>query len=331
MQLDERELDALIGRELLAPGDAGVCVGGGLVDAVLGGTERRGGLADAVLVHEVLGEIEPVVDPSEHGVGPDAHVGERHFRVVCRHVERPPVEVDAEPGRVRRHEKGGDANRLARLTGRAGEHDVVRRVVQTGVEPLHAVQDPLVAVLDRCRFEVAGVRTVVRFGEAEGQTLRPVEEAGHPLGLLLLGARGPHHEDGREVADDRRFVLQVVVQPEPLCREVLPDDRHLEVRGVAPTEIDRQCQPEPASGVRAAAHLAQQVLPFRPGHTPVVEVGAGPFPPVVEEADVVVLRFQRSYLALDEFVERSERRRDVGGNVEVHRRTIEADADAGFM
>ena len=79
------------------------------------------------------------------------------------------------------------------------------------------------------RLEVRGVGAVVRLGEPEREPAGAVEEARHPLGALLVGAEVAHHQHGREVADDRALVLQVVVQPEALGREVLADDRHLEV------------------------------------------------------------------------------------------------------
>jgi hypothetical protein len=58
-----------------------------------------------------------------------------------------------------------------------------------------------------------------------------------PLGLLRVRAEPVHHDHLREVADDRRLVLQVVVQPEPLVRQVLPNDRHVDVAAVAATEL----------------------------------------------------------------------------------------------
>jgi hypothetical protein len=67
VQLDQRELDALVCRQALAPRDATVGVGDGLVDAELRSAQRRRRLADAVLVYEVLGQVEPVVDTAEEG------------------------------------------------------------------------------------------------------------------------------------------------------------------------------------------------------------------------------------------------------------------------
>ena len=74
VQLDERELDRLVARQRLAPRDALVRVRDRLVDAELRGAERRRGLADPVLVHEVLRELEPAVERPEHGDGRNAHV-----------------------------------------------------------------------------------------------------------------------------------------------------------------------------------------------------------------------------------------------------------------
>ena len=227
---------------------------------------------------------------AEHRVGADAHVGERHLGVVGRHVERPPEEVDVEARRVGGHEERGDADGRARLARRAGEDDVVGGVVQPGVEPLHAVDHPLVAVAHGGGLEVGGVGAVVRLGQPEGEAAGAVEEAGHPLRLLLVGAEVAHHQHRREVADDRALVLQVVVQPEALGREVLADDRHLEVGGVAAAVLGRQREPEPARPRRpGGASRASSSSQSCARHAAVLEVGARALAPVVEEPDVVVL------------------------------------------
>ena len=76
VQFDERELDPLVGRQLLAPRDPVVGVGDRLVDAELRGTERRRRLADAVLVHEVLRELQAAVHGAEQRLGADADLGQ---------------------------------------------------------------------------------------------------------------------------------------------------------------------------------------------------------------------------------------------------------------
>src|SRR6185436_9734623 len=62
----------------------------------------------------------------------------------------------------------------------------------------------------------------------------------------------------------------------------------------------------------------QQLLPFMARLAVIVPVGAGMLAAMVEEADVVVLAFERSDLALDELVELAQVGRDVGGNLEIH-------------
>ena len=131
VQLDQRELDALIHRHRLAPGDPLVGVAHRLINTELTGPERRRRLTDPVLMHEMLREIEPLADLAEHRFWADPHIGECHLGVIGRHVERPPEKLNREPLGIGRHQKRGDAVRCARLTGGAGEDDVVRRVMQT--------------------------------------------------------------------------------------------------------------------------------------------------------------------------------------------------------
>src|SRR5690606_41319570 len=52
------------------------------------------------------------------------------------------------------------------------------------------------------------------------------------LFLLLAGRELFEHRDEREVADNAMLVLQVIVQPKPLCREMFAYDRHPQVRSV---------------------------------------------------------------------------------------------------
>ena len=216
------------------------------------------------------------------------------------------------------NEERRDAYGAAGLAGGAGEDDVVRGVVDAGVPTLHAVDDPLVAVANGGGLEVGGVAAVVRFGQPEREPAAAVEESGHPLGDLLGCTEVTHHQHGGEVADDRRLVLQVVVEAETAVREVLADDRHLEVRCAAPAELLGEGESQPAGGIGAATHLAQQLLPLLSRHTVVVEVGARPLTAMVEEPHVVVGVLQREDLGLDERVEVVERLLDLGWDGEVH-------------
>ena len=114
------------------------------------GAERRRGLADAVLVHEVLRELEPVVDLAEHRVG----AATRTSRSVTSAWSVGMLNVHQKKSTLKPAASVGTRNAVMPtgepgLARRAGEHDVVRRVVQPGVEPLRAVDHPLVAVAAR--------------------------------------------------------------------------------------------------------------------------------------------------------------------------------------
>ena len=157
-----------------------------------------------------------------------------------------------------------------------------------------------------------------RLGEPEPDASGAFEHLRDPVVLLLLGAVALHHQHGREVADDRALILQIVVQSEPLRCEVLPNDRHPEVRSVAASEASGKVVAEVSGGIGSTAHLAEQRFPLlvRPAVT--LPVGAGILAPVVEEPDVVVLAFERLDLVFDELVELVEQLLDVGRNGEVH-------------
>ena len=214
MQFHEGKLDGLIGRQFFPPGHAVVGVADRFVDAVLGRAEGGGRLANAVLMNKVLGQLETVIDPAEDGVGADPDVAQGDLGMISGHIERPPEEVDGEPGRVRWDEEGRDPKGLSGLTRRAGEDDVMRGVVQSGVEALLAVDHPFLAVGHGHGLESGRIGSVTRLRQPERQPAAAVQEAGHPVGLLGLGAEVPHHQDGREVADDAGFLLEVVVESE---------------------------------------------------------------------------------------------------------------------
>src|SRR6185437_10501701 len=67
VQLGERKLDRLVRRQRLAEDHALARIGDALVDAVLRDADARGGLADAVLVDEMLRDDEPLALAAEDG------------------------------------------------------------------------------------------------------------------------------------------------------------------------------------------------------------------------------------------------------------------------
>ena len=101
-------------------------------------------------------------------------------------------------------------------------------------------------------------------------------------------------------------------------REMLADQRHREVGAVLAAQRLRQAEAEMTGLVGPALHLGEQLLPFVPRLAVIVPVGPGVLAAMIEEADIVVLPFQRPDLALDELVEFTQIGCDFGGNVEIH-------------
>ena len=96
--------------------------------------------------------------------------------------------------------------------------------MHAGVEALGAADHPLIAVAHRRGVEKGGVAAVLRLGQPEGHQVGAVKCAVDELGPLGIGSLGQHHQDEREVADDRSLVLQVVVQAQASGGQVLADE-----------------------------------------------------------------------------------------------------------
>ena len=319
MQLGERKLDRLAGGERLAEGLALARIGHALVDAVLRDADAGRRLADAVLVHEELGDREPLALLVQHRALRNAHAAQPHLGVIRRHVEGPVEVADLEAGRVRRHQEGRDAARVAGLSRRAREDDVERRVVEPAVEALLAVDHPVAAVAHGAGLEPGGVAAVIGLGEPEGDALRARDHALEQLRLLRGAAVAVDHVHLRKIPDDRRLVLEIVVQAEPLVRQVLADDRHREIAAALPAELLRQRVAKMAGAIGAPPHLGEQLLPL-PARRPVrLPVRARVLAAVIEVLRVLAL--ERRDLLLDEGVELRQLRLDLVRDAEVHCRS----------
>ena len=159
-------------------------------------------------------------------------------------------------------------------------------------------------------------------GEAEGHRAFPGDQRLRPDAALLVGAEALHHDHRREVPDDRRLVLQIVVQAEALVRQVLADHRHVDVGAVPAAQRRRQSVAQPARPVGSPAHLAEQILPFAGRDAVVVPVRAGVLAAVVEVLHVLGL--QRGDFTLDEGVHLGEQARKMFWQVEIHNFSLRA-------
>ena len=113
------------------------------------------------------------------------------------------------------------------------------------------------------------------------------------------------------------LVLQIIVQAKALGGEMFADDGHPEIGTILAAIALRDREAQMAGGVGKILGLAQQRFPFVPRQTAVLEIGARPFAAMVEEADVVIGRFQRLDLARDEAIEFVEIGDQVGRQVEI--------------
>src|SRR5205085_5658922 len=84
----------------------------------------------------------------------------------------------------------------------------------------------------------------------------------------------------------------------------------------------REGPAQQSGGVGPPSHLPQQLVPLLAGNATLLQVRAGELPPVVEEADVVVLRLEGLDLPLDEFVDAPQELADVVRHRKIHQCSI---------
>ncbi len=108
------------------------------------------------------------------------------------------------------------------------------------------------------------------------------------------------------------LVLQIIVQPKPLGGEMLADHRHPEIGAVLAAISLWNRKAQVPGGVGEIFHLSQQGFPFLPRQPASVEIGARPFPTMIEKPDVVVGILDRLDLAGDKAVEFIEIGNEVG-------------------
>ena len=159
---------------------------------------------------------------------------------------------------------------------------------------------------------------MIRFREAEGNADRPVERAGNERLLLLFGAEIAEHQHCREIADDRAFILQIVVKAEALGREMFADHGHAEIGAALTAIFLRQCITQMARLVGEFAHLAEQFFPLMARQALIVPIGAGMLATVVEKALIIVLRLKRLDFLFNEIVEHREVVGELLGDREIH-------------
>ena len=241
--------------------------------------------------------------------------------MVGRHVEGPHILLDLHAFALRGHQEAGDAARVAVIAGGAGEQHAVGRDMHAGVPHLLAVDPPALAVVGRTAprrgLHPGRIRAVLGLGQAESDAVSSRDRAVDHR-LLLVAAVAVEHHHQRQIADDRMLVLQIVVQAQPLGREMLADHRHPEVGTVLAAVTPSASRNADARPCRRGLGLAQQRLPFLPRQAAILEIGARPFAAMIEETDVVVGVLQRLDLARDEAVEFVEISDQVGRQCKIH-------------
>ena len=322
MQFGQRKLDRLIGRQSLAERFARLGIGHAFIDAILRCADTGCGLANTVFMHKMLRQHQTSIARTKQCRIRHPHIRQRNARVIGRHIERPKIFLDFETGRIRRYQKAADTARGTVIAGGAGKNHVVIGNMETGIPHFLTIDQPAVhaVALARlgARFHPCRIRAVVGFGQAKSHAVRSGQHAVNENILLFGRAEIAEHQDLGEIADNRAFILQIIVQPQALFGEVFTNNRHCQIGAVLSAIFFRQGKAQMSGRVGTAAHFAQQFLPLMAGLAVIVPIGAGIFAPVVKKPDIVVLFLQRFDLACDKSVQFGQICFDIFRNFKIH-------------
>src|ERR1700722_5964908 len=124
-----------------------------------------------VLMHKALRQRQAAADLAEQRVVRHEHVRKTDARMIGGHVEGPHIFLDLDAPGVRRHQKAGDAARVAVIARGAREQRTMGRDMHAGGPHLLAIDHPsgnaVAGRLHCAGFHMGRVRAVLGLREAE--------------------------------------------------------------------------------------------------------------------------------------------------------------------
>jgi hypothetical protein len=307
LQLNQRKLDRLIGGERLAKGLALLGISNRFIDAILCRAERRCRLPNAVFMNEMLRDREARIKLAKNGAFGHPHAVIFDLGMVGGHVERPQIIANLKSRRVSRHDEAGNPARFAIFARcpRKGHH------MAGGVD----ARDPHLIAINpvarnaaahlghRDRIHMRCIAAMMFFGQAKAPPHLALKHWRDEIGLLLGRTKIAEHQHLHEIADDARFVLQIIVQPQSPVREVMADRGHGEVRPILAAKFLRDGKAVMPRFIRHTTHLTQQRPPDLIGQSLAIPISPRILTAMIEEADIVVTRLNRLDFSFNEGIE----------------------------
>ena len=191
---------------------------------------------------------------------------------------------------------------VPRLTRSPRHHHVIGCFVNARVPGLLPVDDPIITATDRARFHPSRIGSMLGLSDPKSETFSAQRQVIDPLFFLCLGPIFEHQQKPNIIAHDGVFVLEIVVQPKALARQVLTNDGHSQVRPVAPPVGLGEWISIMTRGIGPPSRFRQEGFPLFIGKTPSIPVGPRILTPVIKEANIVVLLLKRLDLGFNEGV-----------------------------
>ena len=212
-------------------------------------------------MHKMLRQSQAVFRLAENRALRHPNIGERNTRMVGRHIEGPHIFFNLHPRIIGRHQKARNAFGRAVIARSAGkQHDMARHMHAGGPHFLAIQQpaiDPVTGFAHAARFHPSRIRAMVGFGQAETNAMGAGQHAIDKFIGLLGRAEIAKHQHLRKIADNRTFILQIIMQPQAFMRQMLANARHRQIGAVGTAIFFRQTETQMPRLVGTAAHFAQ--------------------------------------------------------------------------
>ena len=258
----------------------------------------------------MLRHRQAIVQLSQYRAFGHPHVRIADFWVIGRHVECPKIFADFKSRCIAWHHKTGDAARFAVIAIGPGKGHDMAGIGQPGGPHLVTINQITRHAITNFRngagIHMRCIAAMMLLGQAKAPAHFPFEHQRYEITLLLLRAKIAQHQYLHQIADYAAFILQIIVQTQPLVRQMVTDHRHGEIGAIFPAKFRGNGIAIMPCLVGDASHFCKQCPPIGARMPVIIPIGARMFAAVVKETDIVVALLNRFDFAFDKAIKLCE-------------------------
>ena len=150
----------------------------------------------------MLDHLQPSALSTEYRGIIDVNIVERNPTMIGGHIEGPKHFLNLETLGIRRRQKRRNTIAITRLAAGSCENHIVLGFVNTGVPSFAACDPPTIAVSNRFRLHVGGIRAVIRLSNTKSKPSFARQQQRNPFFLLRFCAVSQHQQKAHVICHD---------------------------------------------------------------------------------------------------------------------------------